>query len=266
MDRTAAFGSDRRRVALGGVLVDRVDRAGADAAIARFLNDGSRHQITTVNTDFLRTAQNDPGFRRIINRSDLAVADGMPVVWISRLCRQRIPERVTGFDLIDSACRHAVRERVGVFLLGAAPGIADAAAQELASRHRGLRIAGTYSPPFGGDTAAEDARMTAAIRAAGRCVLFVAFGAPKQDRFISAHLAELDVPVAIGVGGAFDILAGRIRRAPGWMQSAGLEWIWRLAMEPARLWRRYLIYDVPFLGSLAAAAVRDSRTARVEGA
>ncbi len=264
MDRTAAYESARRRVALGGVLVDRVDRAAADSAIAAFLNDGHRHQITTVNTDFIRTAKNDPGFRLIINRSDLAVADGMPVVWLSRLHRQPIPERVTGFDLIDSSCRHAVRERLGVFLLGAAPGIADAAARELRSRYRGLRIAGTYAPPFGGDTAAEDARMTAAIRAAGRCVLFVAFGAPKQDRFISAHLDELDVPVAIGVGGAFDILSGMIRRAPAWMQRAGLEWVWRLAMEPGRLWRRYLIHDVTFLGSLAAAALRDVRAARGE--
>jgi N-acetylglucosaminyldiphosphoundecaprenol N-acetyl-beta-D-mannosaminyltransferase len=248
------------------VLVDRVDRRTADELIAGFMRDRRSHQVTTVNTDFLRAAKVDPVFRAVINESDLAVADGMPVVWLSRLARRPIPERVTGYDLIDSSCRHALRDGIGVFLLGAAPGIADSAARELQRRHPGLRIAGTYSPPFGADTADEDTRMVAAIRAAGRSVLFVAFGAPRQDRFIFRHLDDLDIPVAIGVGGAFDVLSGSIRRAPRWMQSFGLEWAWRFLMEPARLWRRYLIDDVAFLGSLVAGLMRDRRGAQREAA
>lgn len=257
VERTRKSSTDRPRVGLAGVLVDRVDRDRADATIRRFLTDGGRHQVVTVNTDFLRVSRGDRHFREIINEADLAVADGMPLVWLSGLTGAPLPERVTGFDLVDSACRGAARAGIGVFLLGAAPGVARAAGEALAARYPGLRIAGTYSPPFGSHDPAEEDRMVDAIRTAGRCVLLVAFGAPKQDAFIHANLDRLDVPVAIGVGCAFDILAGSIRRAPAWMQRTGLEWAWRLAMEPRRLWRRYLVQDAPLLGRLAAAALRD---------
>lgn len=247
----------RPRIRLAGVLVDRLDRGEVFARLVRFVREGRTHQVVTVNIDFLRAARADAEFRQIINDADLAVADGMPVVWLSRLRRAQIPERITGFDLIDMACDIAAHGAIGVFLLGAGPGVADAAARALVARHQGLRIAGTYTPPFGPHSAAEDSRMVTAIKSAGRCVLFVAFGAPRQDRFIRAHAHELDVPIAIGVGGAFDILAGTIRRAPEPLQRVGLEWAWRLAMEPGRLWRRYLVKDAPLLGVLALGAMRD---------
>lgn len=244
-------------VELAGVGVHRAGRRAVAAILERFFADGARHQIVTVNVDFIRIARRDAAFRQVLNRADLAVADGMPLVWLSRLRGAPIPERVTGIDLIDDCCRVAAQRGVGVFLLGAAPGVADAAGRELARRHAGLQVAGTYAPPFGPHTGDEDARMVEAIRSAGRCVLFVAFGAPRQDLFIARHLAELDAVVAMGVGCAFDILSGAVRRAPRWMQRSGLEWVWRIAMEPGRLWRRYLIQDAPLLGGLALAAVRD---------
>jgi N-acetylglucosaminyldiphosphoundecaprenol N-acetyl-beta-D-mannosaminyltransferase len=244
-------------VAIATVLVDRVDRSAASRAVASVLEDGRSHQIVTVNLDFLRASRGDHGFLEIINGADLAVADGMPLVWLSRLLGAPIPERVTGFDLVELSCDLAARAGVGVFLLGAGPGVAEAAAGTLRSRHPGLRISGTYSPPMSAHDRDEDERMVSAVASAGRCVLFVAFGAPKQDRFIHANLHRLDVPVAIGVGCAFDILAGAVRRAPTWMQRIGLEWAWRLAMEPRRLWRRYLVQDAPLLGRLAASAVRE---------
>jgi N-acetylglucosaminyldiphosphoundecaprenol N-acetyl-beta-D-mannosaminyltransferase len=251
----------RERIELASVQVDRADRRTAVATLERFFADGGHHQIVTVNMDFIRIAQADHDFRRVLNAADLAVADGMPVVWLSRLRGAALPERVAGIDLINDCCHIAAQEGVGVFLLGAAPGVADAAARELLSRHPGLRVAGTYAPPFGPHSAEEDARMVAAIRAAGRCVLFVAFGAPRQDLFIARHLQELDIVVAIGVGCTFDILAGAVRRAPRWIQRSGFEWAWRMAMEPRRLWRRYLTLDAPLLGVLAAAAVRDALAA-----
>lgn len=251
--------SGRDRVAIGGVLIDRIGRAEADVCTAAFVFSRSNHQIATVNTDFVRLAQRDAEFRAILNRSDLAAADGMPMVWLSRIMRRPIRGRVTGFDLIDSCCRSATRAGVGIFLLGAAPGVAEAAGEELRRRYPGLRIAGVYAPPFGDESDAQEARMVNAIRAAGRCVLFVAFGAPKQDRFIARHLAELDTPIAMGVGCAFDVLSGAVARAPRWMQSIGLEWLWRMAREPSRLTRRYLLEDVPFLGTLVARALRDER-------
>jgi N-acetylglucosaminyldiphosphoundecaprenol N-acetyl-beta-D-mannosaminyltransferase len=251
----------RSRVALCGVLIDRIDRAGAVATIDHFLVGGGGHQIVTVNTDFARLADGDPTYREVLNHADLAVADGMPLVWLSRLARARLPERVAGIDLVDDCCRLAARRGIPVFLVGAGPGIAQSAARAMVERHPGLRIAGTLTPPFGPETDDGDAEIVRQIRTAGRSVLFVAFGAPRQDRFIAAQLAHLDTPVAMGVGGTFDILAGAIPRAPGWMQGNGLEWVWRLAQEPRRLWRRYLLQDLPFLAKMGARALRADRAA-----
>jgi N-acetylglucosaminyldiphosphoundecaprenol N-acetyl-beta-D-mannosaminyltransferase len=253
--------SPRRRVSLSGVLVDRVDRSSAVAAIRGFLTDGGRHQIVTVNTDFIRIADADPDYRAVLNGADLAVADGMPLVWLSRLAGDPIPERVAGIDLVEECCRVAARAGVPVFLLGAASGVGVAAGRALALRHPGLRLAGTFAPAYGPATSEGDAEIVRLIRAAGRCILFVAFGAPRQDRFISAHLSEIDAAIAMGVGGTLDILAGAIPRAPTWMQRTGLEWVWRLAREPRRLWRRYLLQDLPFLAKMGTRALRADRTA-----
>jgi N-acetylglucosaminyldiphosphoundecaprenol N-acetyl-beta-D-mannosaminyltransferase len=209
----------------------------------------------TVNLDFVRIAEQDPDYKRVLNRADLAVADGMPLVWLSRLGRAALPERVAGIDLVEECCRLAARSGVPLFLLGAGPGVAEAAGHALVRRHPGLRIAGTFAPPFAPPTPEGDAEMVRLVQAAGRCVLFVAFGAPRQDQFISAHLRELDAAIAMGVGGSFDILAGTISRAPLWMQRSGLEWVWRLIKEPGRLWRRYLVRDLPFAVGLAARAL-----------
>lgn len=251
----------RPRIELAGVLVDRVDENAAAAALEGFLADGRSHQIVTVNMDFLRLARHDATFRSLLNRADLAVADGMPVVWLSRLRGDPLPARVAGIELVEECCRLAARDGVGIYLLGAGPGVAEAAGRELAVRHPGLRIAGTMAPPFGAWSAAEEDRIVESIRAAGRCILFVAFGAPRQDRFIAAHLTELGTPVAIGVGCAFDLIVGARRRAPAWMRRAGLEWLWRLAQEPRRLAGRYLLEDLPLVLRLAAGALRDGRRA-----
>ncbi len=260
----SAAADSRQRVEVGGVLVDRVDEIGATETLERFVADGRSHQIVTVNADFVRLARSDADYRGLLNGADLAVADGMPIVWLSRLLGTPLPARIAGLDLVEESCRIATRAGIGVFLLGAAEGVAEAAGRALASRHPGLRIAGTYSPPFGEWSADETARMAAAVRAAGRCILFVAFGAPRQDRFIQANLSQLDVPIAMGVGCAFDLLAGGVRRAPRWMQRTSLEWLWRLAQEPGRLSRRYLLQDGPVVIRLALAALRSGRAAPVD--
>jgi N-acetylglucosaminyldiphosphoundecaprenol N-acetyl-beta-D-mannosaminyltransferase len=251
--------AQRRRVDVAGVLVDRIDEREATAALERFVADGRSHQVVTVNTDFVRIAGQDPGFRAILNGADLAVADGMPVVWLSRLRRAPLPARITGLELVEESCRIAARDGIGVFLLGAAPGIAAEAATVLAARHPGLHISGTFSPPFGDWSADEERRIVDTMRAAGRSVLLVAFGAPRQDRFIRSHLGELDIPIAMGVGCAFDVIAGRVRRAPRWIQSSGLEWLWRVMQEPRRLWRRYFLQDIPLIVKVAAQSLRDAR-------
>lgn len=242
--------SGRERVLLGSTFVDQVDFEQSVENVRGFLRSGRSHQVVTVNLDFLSIAERNPQFRETINGADLAVADGMPLVWLSRLRGQPLPERVTGVELVDACCEIAEETGQGVFLLGAGPGVADAAAQRLQERHPGLRIVGTYTPPMGPIKRKENARMVRMVREAAPGFLFVALGAPRQDLWIRTHLEELNVPVAMGVGCTFDLLAGVSNRAPSWMQAAGLEWAFRLMREPRRLWRRYLLNDLPLFGRL----------------
>jgi N-acetylglucosaminyldiphosphoundecaprenol N-acetyl-beta-D-mannosaminyltransferase len=254
---------ERRRIELGGVLIDQIDVEGAVDRLREFLADGGTHQIVTVNLDFLSIAQRDPAFRRTLNAADLAVADGMPLVWASRLRGEPLPERVAGVDLVHQSCQLAARTGHSVFLLGAAPGVADSAARKLREEYPGLRVSGTYSPSIGAMTRAENAAIIRMIRDARPGFLFVALGAPRQDLWIHENRAELGVPVSIGVGCVFDLLAGSVERAPHWMQKSGLEWAHRLRSEPGRLWRRYLVNDTRMLGQLifeSASATRGEET------
>jgi N-acetylglucosaminyldiphosphoundecaprenol N-acetyl-beta-D-mannosaminyltransferase len=247
---------ERVRIDLGGTLIDRVDRSEAVDRIRGFLASDTPHQIVTVNLDFLSIAERNPRFRTLINSADLAVADGMPLVWLSRLRRTPLAERVAGVELVDESCGLAVETGRGVFLLGAAPGIAHVAGQRLTERHPGLRVVGTYSPPIGPLKRRENDRILRMIRDAAPDFVFVALGAPRQDEWIQAHLDELNVPVAMGVGCVFDLLAGVSRRAPTWMQATGLEWAYRLGREPRRLWRRYIVNDLPVFVRLLVSGLR----------
>jgi len=239
----------RSRVLLGSTSIDQVDFDQAVETVRGFLHSGRPHQIVTVNLDFLSIAERNAEFRDTLNQANLAVADGMPLVWLARLRGQPLPERVTGVELVDACCDIAAESGQGVFLLGAAPGVAQTAAQRLRERHPGLRIV-AYTPPMGPLTRKENAKIARLIRTSAPGFLFVALGAPRQDLWIRSHLAELNVPVAMGVGCVFDLLAGVSNRAPAWMQTAGLEWAYRLGREPKRLWRRYLLNDLPLFGRL----------------
>jgi len=223
------------------------------ARLGEFVDSSKPHQVVTVNLDFIRIARSDPAFRVAIDEADLAIADGMPLVWLSWLFGPALPERIAGIDLVDQAAALACRRGYSVFLLGAAPGVATLAAEELTRRHGQLRIAGTYAPPMGAFEGREDAEIVSRVRLARPDMLFVAFGAPRQDTWIHDHLDALQVPLCIGVGGSFNFLAGRQPRAPLWMQRSGLEWAHRLVHEPRRLWRRYLLGDLPVMARIAAA-------------
>ncbi len=245
--------SHRHRVELGGILLDQIDLAGAADRIATFARSGQPHQVVTVNLDFLSIADRDADFEATLNQADLAVADGMPLVWLSRLKGEPLEERVAGVELVMESCRVGAEFGSKVFLLGAAPGVAEAAGRRIEETYPGIRIAGTYSPPIGPLTPQENQRIIDLIHLAAPDFLFVALGAPRQDLWIHEHLNELHVPVAMGVGCVLDLLAGNVKRAPLWMQRTGLEWAFRLVQEPGRLWRRYLLNDLPLLARLALA-------------
>jgi N-acetylglucosaminyldiphosphoundecaprenol N-acetyl-beta-D-mannosaminyltransferase len=210
--------------------------------------------VVTVNLDFLSIAERNSTFRETLNEADLAVADGMPLVWLSRLKGEPLAERVAGVELVGESCRVAAELGGSVFLLGAAPGVAEAAGRRLETLNPGLSIAGTYSPPVGPLTPRENDRIVRMVREAAPDCLFVALGAPRQDLWIRENLSQLQVPMAMGVGCVLDLLAGSVRRAPVWMQRMCLEWAYRLGQEPTRLWRRYLLNDLPMFARLMLSA------------
>jgi exopolysaccharide biosynthesis WecB/TagA/CpsF family protein len=232
------------RVRLLNTVIDPITYGQALQELERYVESGVPHQIVTVNVDFVRIAQENEDFRRILNTSDLSVADGKPLLWAARWTGQELPARITGMDLVLGASELAARRDESIFLLGAAEGVAAKAAAVLREQYPALKVH-VYSPPMGPFSEEEDARMIALIRESGARFLFVAFGAPKQDVWISEHLHELGVPVCAGIGGVLNFLAGTVKRAPDWVQRAGMEWLYRIMQEPARLWRRYFVEDLP---------------------
>jgi len=255
----------RYRVNLLDMWIDKVDSADAVARIDGFVQSGRPHQVMTVNVDFLRLGAEDRAFHNLINAADLAVPDGMPLLWGAKMLGDPLLERVTGIDLIDRCAALSARKGYKIFLLGAGPGVAEAAAQALRRRYPGVRIVGTYAPPMG-FTQEEDDKTVRLVQEMEPDLLFVAFGAPKQDAWIRQHMQRLNVPMCMGVGGAFDMLAGRVKRAPGWMQRSGLEWAYRLAQEPTRLWKRYVVDDLPvFLRLMAQRRTGTSAARTVTG-
>jgi N-acetylglucosaminyldiphosphoundecaprenol N-acetyl-beta-D-mannosaminyltransferase len=199
------------------------------------------HHIVTVNAQFVQTAHDEPRFADAIRRADLSVADGVPLVWASRLLRQPLPGRVNGTDLMVRLCQEAASQGNTVYFLGGLPGAAEAAASVLQRQFPSLMIAGIDCPPFGfNQVPALDKEVCARIEQARPDLVLVALGAPKAEYWIQDHL-QLSAKVMIGIGGSFELVAGYKKRAPLLLQKMGCEWLWRLCMEPGRLWKRYLI-------------------------
>jgi N-acetylglucosaminyldiphosphoundecaprenol N-acetyl-beta-D-mannosaminyltransferase len=226
-----------------GVRVDRLSQRQAidsiEQIIAQWRASGHAQvcqQIVTVNPEFVMEAQHNKDFRTAINAAALSVADGMGVVWATRYIGRPVPERVTGTDLLPELARRCAVAGYRLYLLGAAPGIAEAAGARLQELAPGLAIAGTYA---GSPAPNEEEEIIERVRAAHADVLCVAYGAPAQNLWIWRNLARLPVAVAIGVGGAYDFLSGRQQRAPVFLRRIGLEWLYRLYREPRR-WRRML--------------------------
>lgn len=204
--------------------------------IAGWIASDRPHQIATVNPEFVVAAQRLPEFRRVLNEADLCVPDGIGLLWAARVLGGHLPQRVTGSDLVPLIAQVAAERGWRLFFLGAGPGVAQRAAQILQRRHPGLPVVGCYAGSPAEDEASE---IVTRVRKACPDVLFVAYGAPAQDLWIARYRDRLAVPVMIGVGGAFDHIAGVRRRAPRWVQAIGLEWLFRLVTQPWR-WRRQL--------------------------
>jgi N-acetylglucosaminyldiphosphoundecaprenol N-acetyl-beta-D-mannosaminyltransferase len=212
--------------------------------------------VVTPNLDIVRMLAASRDLRWLFRGADLVLADGMPIVWASRILGRPVPERVAGSSLVSTLSAGAARAGRSVYLLGGDPGTAQAAATELRRRHPDLRIAGVECPSYGfeADSAAV-ARIGAGIAACSPDIVFVALGCPKQERLIERIRGAAPRAWYLGVGISFSYLAGAVRRAPAWVRRSGLEWAFRLVQEPRRLVRRYLRDDLPFAGRLAALSI-----------
>jgi N-acetylglucosaminyldiphosphoundecaprenol N-acetyl-beta-D-mannosaminyltransferase len=239
---------------LFGVPIDDLTMDETVAAIGELVADGRRngrtHQVATVNVDFLVNALADDGVHQLLQNADVCLADGAPVVWGARAARMKLRERVAGADLVPALAKHSAGAGWRIHLFGSAPGTAERAAELLTARYPWAHVTGD-SGPFIKDAGQVDEDLLASLAAADPDILCVALGNPKQEKFIQAYRGRLGAPVMIGIGGTLDFIVGGRRRAPQWMQRAGLEWVVRLAQEPGRLGRRYAHDAVVFFPLLA---------------
>jgi len=246
--------SASERITLMGCGIDNLTMEETLQTIEGFIASGTPHQHVVVNVDKLVKASRDPELRRIINECALVNVDGMPVVWASRLLGKPLKERVAGVDLFEALMRRAGEKGWRVFLFGAREEVVSQVASTYQHKYPQLVLAGYRNGYWKGE--AEEAQVVAQIREAHPDLLFVAISSPKKEQFLGRYQAEMKVPFAMGVGGTFDVAIGLVRRAPRWMQKAGLEWFYRFLQEPRRMFRRYFIEDMAFVWLFIKEAAR----------
>jgi len=240
--------SEKSSFSVLGVRVDAVQIPDVISRMEDWIHQpGVCRYIAVTDMHSLMQAQHSASFKKTLRGADLVVPDGFPLVWLGRRKGLPLRRRVYGPELMERFCEETAARGYRHFLYGGAPGVAEDLATGLAARFPGLRIAGTYCPPFRPLTQQEDQEVVSLVNAARADVVWVGLGAPKQERWMAEHCSRLSAPALVGVGAAFDFHTGRVAQAPRWMREHGLEWLFRLSLEPGRLWRRYLIYGTEFV-------------------
>jgi N-acetylglucosaminyldiphosphoundecaprenol N-acetyl-beta-D-mannosaminyltransferase len=240
-------GSLRRpRVNILGVGVSALNMETALRETEALLNGQGHGYVCVTGVHGIMEAQADEKFRDILNRSFLTTPDGMPTVWLGHLNGFKRMNRVYGPDYMLGLCERSVARGYKHFLYGGKPGIAEELRAELTRRFPGLRIVGTYTPPFRSLNPAEEEDLRRQLLSSRADVLWCGLSTPKQERFMAAYCSQMPVKLMVGVGAAFDLLSGNLSEAPDWMKQAGLQWLYRLIKEPRRLWRRYLFNNPKF--------------------
>ena len=239
----------RKTMVMMGIPVDNLNMEETLDRVEEFVKIGRKtgktHQIATVNTDFLIKASEDETLRDLLQNADMCTADGMPLIWASKLLGTPLQERVAGSDMVPLLAERAAKKGLTLYFMGAGEGVAAKAAEMLTAQYEGLQVVGTSSPFWKVGTKIDQAVLDD-IKAKNPDILLVAFGNPKQEYWIQQYGKEVGVPVMIGVGASFDFIVGTTKRAPEWMQNSGLEWVSRLQQEPQRLWKRYTSNVVQF--------------------
>lgn len=249
------------RAFLGGVAFDDVTMEEAIGQISRLIDNRQPHFVCTGNVDHLYLLQSDEAFQEAYRNAALVLADGMPILWLSRLARQgaHLRERVAGSDLFWELARLSHEQGTSLFFLGGAPGSAEKSKEKVLERYPNANIVGVYCPPFENfDSPEVQEEIQRQVREANPDVLLVGFGAPKQEKWILKYRDVLGVPVSVGVGGTFEMAGGVVKRAPKWVGRVGMEWAYRFAQDPTRLYKRYFCHDLPFLMHLSLKILRGS--------
>lgn len=223
-----------QRLEILGIGIDCIDSNEALRQIGQFIASGTPHQIVTANAEIIYQASKNEKMKNVINAAQMVTADGSGVVWASRQLGQPLAQRVTGIDLVNSICEQSAKDKWKIYILGSAPGVADTAANNIRDKFPGCNIVGTHHGYFNEQ---EEAQIIAELEQLQPDVLFVALGAPKQEYWIADHIQQLNIPVAMGIGGSMDVLSGNVKRAPKWMQKMSLEWLYRLLIQPTRFKR-----------------------------
>lgn len=236
------------RVHIMGCDIDNLSMEETLMKVESFVGSGRPHQHVAINVDKIVKASHDEQLRQVINGSALVNADGMPVVWASRLLGKALKARVAGVDLFDELMRRSLEKNWRVFLLGAREDVVQGVKVLYEQKYPGLTIAGYHNGYW---TPEEEAGVVEQIKAARPDLLFVAISSPKKELFLDRYQAEMQIPFAMCVGGTFDVAVGRVKRAPLWMQKWGLEWFYRFLQEPRRMFKRYFVDDMAFLWLLA---------------
>jgi len=232
------------RIRIAGCPVDVCSAETAVAELCRRINSRIQTHVVFVNAAKVVQYHRDPNLREVIEHADLLLADGMPIVWLSHIRGVPLPERVAGVDLMEKMIAVAAHQGYRVFLLGSKPQVVARTAACFQSKYPGLRLAGYRDGYF---VPSEEEQVCAQIRASQADLVLVAMSTPQKEIWGARHLHRLDVSVCQGVGGGFDVVAGVNKRAPQWMQTIGLEWVYRLLQEPSRMWKRYLFSNTLFI-------------------
>jgi N-acetylglucosaminyldiphosphoundecaprenol N-acetyl-beta-D-mannosaminyltransferase len=246
-------GNEIEKINVLGVGISVLDQDRTREFLFDAVRQGRHGYVAVTGVHGVSEAQKDPVLRGILNSALLATPDGMPMVWMGRLQGKRSIRRVYGPDLMLNLCEHSRAENFSHFLYGGVPGVADALAHKLRERFPGLNIAATFSPSFRELNDLEVNELRQRVRETRPDFFWVGLSTPKQERFMAQYMSILpEAKIFIGVGAAFDLLTGRVRQAPTWMQRSGLEWLFRLTQEPRRLARRYLVNNPLFVARAAA--------------
>jgi N-acetylglucosaminyldiphosphoundecaprenol N-acetyl-beta-D-mannosaminyltransferase len=235
------------RVNILGVRMSAINMAQALSIIDGWIAHRQQHYVCITGVHGIIESQRDEGLRRIHNEAGLVTPDGMPLVWLGRLHGHAHVERVYGPDLMLAVCEQSLSKGYRHFFYGGGEGVPTLLTTNLRRRFPSLQVVGGYSPPFRPLSGAENEQIVDAINEAAPDIVWIGLSTPKQERWMAEHLGRLAAPVLIGVGAAFDFHSGLKKQAPRWMQRSGLEWLFRLATEPRRLWRRYLVNNPLFV-------------------